>query len=278
MIQFNQTYSGKVYSLLNGMLYNWNSDGRMAGASVQTGATVTVILTGYTTTTQSGTTMYQTTDGWYIDLADGWQQTGQSSVSGGSRWQAQLYVNGIIKNNKRILENNILCARYSGKLNAQEKQQLYILQSRMETRNNSLIQDGLCSDLKQSYPAGYAYLNNWLTGFMDNYQAGTAGVGSVALTIIVSAVVIAALSTAAYYAYRYYYQESEQDVKYSDELTKTLLAKLTPEEYEQLKQETAGMITRAKLFTKFNNWIWWAAGAAVLIGSIALARVMSNEE
>ena len=260
------------------MLYNWNSDGRMAGASVQTGATVTVILTGYTTTTQSGTTMYQTTDGWYIDLADGWQQTGQSSVSGGSRWQAQLYVNGIIKNNKRILENNILCARYSGKLNAQEKQQLYILQSRMETRNNSLIQDGLCSDLKQSYPAGYAYLNNWLTGFMDNYQAGTAGVGSVALTIIVSAVVIAALSTAAYYAYRYYYQESEQDVKYSDELTKTLLAKLTPEEYEQLKQETAGMITRAKLFTKFNNWIWWAAGAAVLIGSIALARVMSNEE
>ena len=30
MMQFNQTYSGKVYSLLNGMLYNWNAAGRMA--------------------------------------------------------------------------------------------------------------------------------------------------------------------------------------------------------------------------------------------------------
>ena len=58
-------------------------------------------------------------------------------------------------------------------------------------------------------------------------------------------------------------------MKFSEELTKTLMAKLTPEEYEQLKRETQGIVTKSKLLGKFGG-----AMSALKLGLIAAAGVL----
>jgi hypothetical protein len=47
--------------------------------------------------------------------------------------------------------------------------------------------------------------------------------------------------------------EAEKDVKYSEELTKVLMERLTPEEYEQLMEETQGIVTKSRLLSKFGG-------------------------
>ena len=49
------------------------------------------------------------------------------------------------------------------------------------------------------------------------------------------------------FAYQTYFRESEQDVRYSRELTESLKNKLTEAEYQQLLEETAGLLTRQKI-------------------------------
>lgn len=168
---------------------------------------------------------------------------------------AQGYVNGIIAANKAILENNLLCARFADKMTVSQRNTLWSLQTRLTLRDNALRRDGLCQRQTQSYPQGYAKLNGYLVDFMDNPKL--SGIGSTTLLIIVSAVVVASLGTAAYFAYRYYYEEAIKDVKYSDELTATLKAKLTEEEYAALEKETAGMITKATLAAKVGTSFGW---------------------
>lgn len=156
--------------------------------------------------------------------------------------EAQRLVNIIIKNNKAILRNNLLCARFSNKLTAEQREQVRELQNRLMKRNTALQDDGLCEGLQSNYPAGYSDLQPYLDKLM-----APDGVGSVTVAIIVSAVVIASLSTAAYFAYKYFATQSEDDVKFSKELTRTLTEKLTDEEYQQLMQETKGIVTKAKI-------------------------------
>jgi hypothetical protein len=136
-----------------------------------------------------------------------------------------------------------LCARFAYKLTADQREQLYELQNRLEARDNALRADGLVTDTQEASPEGYLYLKRYLDEFMQE----PSQVGSVTVAIIVAAVVIASLSTAAYFAYKYFAQESEDDVKYSKELTRTLTEKLTDEEYQQLLQETKGIVTKAKI-------------------------------
>lgn len=173
---------------------------------------------------------------------------------------AQKLIDKLISNNKRILENNLLCAYYSNRLSSQQKRDVVTLQRRLEARNDSLKEDGYVSNLITSQPPGYKELLPYLTSLENS-------VGSTTATIIVSCVVIAALATAAYFFYKNLYEESEDDVKYSDELTKTLMSKLTPEEYEQLKKETAGLITKAKIKQKFASF---GSGAKVMLIAAAV--------
>lgn len=209
---------------------------------------VTVTLTGWWAQAADGSIYFQTTGGEYVDTAEGWEKAGQETHS---QADAQSYVDKMIKNNKRILENNLLCARYAGKLSASEKKTLYNLQTRLQERNQQLIDDGLVSGIKTSEAYGYQYLDQYLVSFMN-----TGGIGVVISTttaIIIGAVVVAALSTAAYFAYKALYNESASDVKFSDELTKTLVSKLTEEEYNQLMKETAGILTKEKILSKFSG-------------------------
>lgn len=257
-MQYNSNIAGRMYELPNGAVYDWNTTGRMAAAYYSAG-TYRVVLTGYSEVIPSGVTMYMVVGGGYIDLNDGWQLVGTSNVPVKSVTEAQMQVNLLIERNKHILQNNLLCARYADRLTDDQRTLLYELQSRLEVRNNRLVEDGLCTSLTKSYPKGYADLSNYLTAFMARYNGG---IGSVAVTIIVTAVVIAATATAAYYAYRYYAEQALRDVKYSDELTKILTSKLTPEEYELLRKETAGMVTKQKVLSSigaYGNILTWAA-------------------
>lgn len=261
MMSYNEQYAGHYYQMDGGVAYSINSSGKFAAAYAGNGNAYKVLLTGYYLTTSRGNVMYQTTSGNYIDLTDGWQEVGTANIFQASRLQAQSFVDRIIKSNKTIIANNILCARFAYKLDEQQQEQLRELQNRLQARDHSLREDGICQDLTESHPQGYNYLESYLQQFMD----GVSGVGSLTATIIISAVVIASLSTAAYFAYKSMADEAEKDVKYSQELTKALTDKLTPEEYQQLLDETRGIVTKAKIKSSLGSYgsvLKWVAIAA----------------
>lgn len=257
---FDAKYAGHVYGMVNGEVYVLRQDGVFTYVGAYLGEEqgsdmVTVTLTGYCATGISGNIGYQTIGGGYIFLKDGWQDMGMAAIMQYSQSQAQALVNKIINNNKVIIQNNILCARFADKLTADEKTQLYDLQTSLQERNAAIQAQGVCTNIQTSYPQGYVYLQSYLDTFM-----ASGGVSiSTAVVIIISAVVIASLSTAAYFAYKSYADQSEKDVKYSKELTQILTSRLTEEEYKQLLAETKGIVTKARIkqtLSTTSNIIW----------------------
>lgn len=281
-MKFNSKYAGQYYTLQGGEVYVLRGDGRFAYAGANTASNIIVQLTGYY---KQGTSsiMYQTTqDGW-IKLSDGWQNTGYAPIRQYTAKDAEYYVNQVIRNNAHILENNLFCARFASKLNDDEQYELYRLQSALQARNERIVNDGLCTDIKVSSPPGYSKLDGYLNQFMQAYanSAEINGVGVISTTaiIVVSCIVVGSLATAAYFAYKAFAAESEKDVKYSDELTKTLLNKLTPEEYEQLMRETNGIVTKTRLSSRFSGAFgllkWLLIGAA---GYVVYRSIKNKKE
>lgn len=178
--------------------------------------------------------------------------------------QAQNLVNNLLETNMRILENNLFCARFSKYLSATEKQNVAILQHNLEVRNAAIMDTDVFSALEQSSPEGYSELQSYLDQLCNENKVGVVVTTSVLL--IVSAIVVASLSTAAYYAFSYYAEQATKDLKYSDELTKTLTEKLTAEEYDQLMTETKGLVSKAAITSKLSGSFSWlkylAYGAA----------------
>ena len=285
---FNKAYSGKTYSqyLANATYYSYRSDGYFAGVSmsidISPDAMTYATLTGWTQVSKKGKTFYQCVSGRYIDLTEGNWQLYDSNPGMYSQSAAQKLVNTIIANNKTIIANNLLCARYAEKLTTDQKNLVRDLQYRLEQRNKALIDSGTCNGLTQSYPAGYAELQPYLDALMSDSSGHVSlsdtnqGVGSVTVTIIVTAIVIASLSTAAYFAYKAYAAQSEQDVKYSKELTKILTEKLTPEEYQQLMSETKGIVTKARIWQSIGNYGRLITFAAVGVGAFFLYKLFTN--
>lgn len=270
-MNYNSKYVGQFYQLNGGDIYTLRGDGRFAYTSAGDEGNVMVQLTGFYRTGADGSAMYQTTSGGWIRMADGWKNTGYSPIRQYSQKDAQYYVNKVTKANATIYENNLVCSRFASKLTDEQQFLLYSLQTRLESRNQQLLNDGLCSNQKVASPPGYSLLSNNLSAFMQAYSSGASisGIGSITATIVVAAVVIASLATAAYFAYKYMASEAEKDVQYSDELTQVLLKKLTPEEYEQLKRETQGIVTKSKLTAKFGSALsflkWGLVAAAGLV-------------
>lgn len=273
-MEYNSKYTGAYYQLKGGEVYTQTSAGIFKYAGASTGGVVIMQLTGYYTQSLAGNTMYQTTTGGWINMADGWQYQAYAPIRMYSAKDAQYYVDGIIKNNAYILENNLFCARFASKLTEDEQFVLRGLQMRLEGRNNNLLNDGLCDDQKVSYPPGYANLNVYLAQFMD----GVYGIGSATATIVVAAIVIASLATAAYFAYKAMYNESEDDVKYSKDLTKILMERLTEEEYQQLMQETQGIVTKAKLKSKLSNTLSIAKWGLVALGGFFIYKSIKDKK
>ena len=273
-MKFDATYQGAVMQGA-GALYEY-ADGSLYGTATVLDNTAIgrrVALTGYTVTSKRGTVAYQTTGGRYIDLSEGWTKIGTQAIRQYSQAQAQALVDKICANNMRILCCNLICARYANKLTSDQQQAVRDLQRRLEARNEALQGDGLCEIKQTSYPTGYAEYESYLQKLM----AGEAvGVATWIVIVITAAVVLAATATAAYFAYKKLADESEQDVKFSQELTRTLTSKLTEEEYQQLLQETKGIVTKSNLRVLLGTGFNVVKMAAVAFAGYAIYRLIKN--
>lgn len=270
---YEAQYKGVVLQGTDLPLYTLRADGNMAAAYGATGATMYVTLTGYTQTSKRGNIHYQTTDGYFIYLPDGWTEYTSVNVSTYSQTQAQALVDKIIKNNIAITQNNLVCARYASRFSPEQQQLIRDLQTRVVERENALKNEGLCTDIQMSYPRGYVELEPYLAALMNGQAIGLA---TWAICVIAASVVLVT-STAAYFAYRAFANESENDVKYSKELTKALTDKLTEEEYQQLLNETKGIVTKSRLKQAISSYGNIAKWALFGIAGFAIYKVIMNK-
>ena len=223
----------------------------------------------------------QATNGLFPINPDGasWSFTaGAVTIPTHSDRSAQKLVNQIIRNNKIILSNNLLCARFANKLTEAQRNRVRELQERLQARNEALQAEGLIEQdsITKNYPAGYAELSVYLDKLMAGEAIGVAV--STIVWIVVTAVVLTGLGTAAYYAYKALAEESEQDVKYSKELNEILQRKLTAEEYAQLKSETADLITKAKVKQMFSSYKDVLTYAAIAFLGYSIFKIIKNRD
>lgn len=279
------------------MAYQLKYDSKLKGnnaVAARNGAQVRVGLTSYGTAynynqgTSAGTcTGYYYTDGdvVYAQMTNGgyavveniyspeWDfMATNAAIMQYSQPQAQALVNTIIKNNQKIICNNLLCARFANKLTGKQRQQVRELQERLQVRNNALQAEGLCDGVQTSHPAGYAELSAYMDKLMSDGGIGVA----TWVVVVIAATVIAATATAAYYAYKALADESERDVKFSDDLTRTLTSKLTEEEYQQLLNETKGIVTKSKIKQSLRNYSGIITAVALGVGSAMLYKWLKN--
>lgn len=228
-----------------------------------------VVCTGYFYE-DSGIFYFQTTSGLFViandNVTNEWYGNGKKKIQSVSDQSAQKLVNTILTNNQIILCNNLLCARYANRFTAAQQSQIRALQSRLQARNSALQAEGLVSVKENAAPAGYAEFEPYLAKLMNGQAIGVA----TWVVIVVAAVVLSGLGTAAYFAYKSYADESERDVKFSDELTRTLVNKLTPEEYEQLRQETKGIVTKARIKQSLSSY-----GNVIMVLAIGIGGAMA---
>lgn len=205
---------------------------------------------------------------WLVNVGNtpDWKETNSIRPKTYSQTQAQYLVNQITKNNLKILQNNLLCARYANRFTAAQQSQIRALQERLQARNSALQAEGLVVVKENAAPAGYAEFEPYLAKLMNGQAIGVA----TWVVIVVAAAVLSGLGTAAYFAYKSYADESERDVKFSDDLTRTLVNKLTPEEYEQLRQETKGIVTKARIKQSISSY-----GNVIMVLAIGIGGAMA---
>lgn len=275
---FMSQYAGQKLKSTTGSLWRLQERGFVGVSTSFTSFSET--LTGVIIQTSSGSLFFQTTSNCYIEGDDfpNWQDVGNVTYTNN---QAQRMVEKLIKNDYQIFTNNLICARYANKMSSSQRKMLYSLQKRLEARQQLLNENPeMLTGIKYSQPDGYVELAPYLQSFMNN--PGISIAITLSLTaVITTAIVVAALSTAAYFLYKNAADESASDVKFSNELTKALTSKLTEEEYAQLKQETGGIVTRATIRAKLaslgTGGILLAAAAAGFI-IFPLIKNFTNKE
>lgn len=247
--KFSKEIKGSIYqATTESYEYKLRADGKFAGISIaidNTQVKKTCTLTGYYVSRDAGE-MCLTDCGFWI-LPSEWQPTNKKgSVKEYTDADANRLLAEIIRNNKIILQNNLICARFSKYLTTPEKETVAILQQNLETRNSQLKNSNLVTSVEVAEPKGVANYATYLNTLMQDYDSGKLGIAvSTIVTIVVGVIAIAGIGTIVYFNYQQAYNESALDVKYSDELLEKLKSKLTDEEYQQLEKETQGMITKA---------------------------------
>lgn len=261
MMQFKDNFAGlKVRANTNGAVIQKTG----YGFSVEVGTVVT--LTGWIDGLQYYIVEYP---GYFIYITD-WNVLG--TIQTKTQAQAQSMINKLLKNNQYIFENNLLLARYADRLNLSEKNTLYGLQKRLEERDNMLREADVFSEMQEARIIGYSNYQNYLNQFMSSHNTGVGLVISAFQAIIIGAVVVASLSTAAYFAFKAAYEESQQDVELSRRMLQIFEKyQMTEEDIATIQQETQGIVTKRVLMEKINNWFGNAkmlivGGLAVFVG------------
>lgn len=246
---YSPQLKGKVYQGSdNSFTYTLLDSGNFGGVAASTSfSTVrnTCTLTGYYVERTAGK-MCLSDKGYWIFLPE-WTPTGEVGVvSNHTDVDAKKLINEIISNNIRILQNNLICARFSHYLTNQEKKNLCSLQYNLSNRNLKLKNSNFFTNITTNYPKGLSDYAPYLEKIEEDYYAGKLGVAVSTIVMIVTAVAaIAGIGTIIYYNYIAIYNESGLDVEYSEKLLAKLKEKLTEEEFQQLEKETKGMITKA---------------------------------
>lgn len=274
-LRFNSSLAGKAYKAINA--YASIADNSLivyGGEADQTGRYA--YLTGYSYV-DGDVTYLQTTinNVWLVNVGStpDWKLATDIKPKTYTQTQAQYLVNKIIRNNQQILQNNLVCARFTDRFTPTQQQQIRSLQERLQARNEALQAEGLLRIEKATYPTGYAELEPYLAKLMAGESVGVASW----VVIVILATVIAGMGTAAYFAYKHFADQSEQDVKFSKELTAVLAQKLTPEEYEQLLNETKGIVTKARIRQAISSY-GTAATVAIAAGiGYMIYRLITRE-
>ena len=166
----------------------------------------------------------------------------------------------LIKNNKSILENNLLCAALIDKIDVADIQipneyrsRLIALQTNLQQRDKHLSESIFIDKKTVASPLGFDKYSQQLSDFMKDPGIGIA---PVVIYIVVSVVFGIMLSGIIYLLFKSDHSQSKLDITYSKDLTATLLKKLTPEEYQQLiteNKENAQKIADAASGNSFLN-------------------------
>lgn len=208
----------------------------------------TLTLTGLQRTTSKGNKMIQALENSnvYVDVT--LMGTNYTVVGDAEAGDAQSTVEQLIENNKKIFTNNLICARFADKFDDEQKLRLVKIQANLIDSNTALQDNGLVTGQTASYPKGVEKYVTYLNDFMT---VSVSGIGIVInlTTIIVTALVLTAMSVTAYFIFKAYLNQSIDDLHYSEELMKVLDEKLTDEERKMLYDETAGYVNMQKLKT-----------------------------
>jgi len=169
-------------------------------------------------------------------------------VDMGSKSGAEQLVNDLIKNNKTIFENNLLCAGMISKMEANgeivpvdRRNQLYILQNRLQARNQKILNSAFIDTKKTAQPDGFIQYAPQLNQFMNNPGIGIVPVVAYIVVAVIFGLLVSAL---IYLIFKPDYTDSKSDLVVSADLTKAL-ATLSPEARAGVLQDLNGQVDKA---------------------------------
>ena len=160
----------------------------------------------------------------------------------------QKLANNLIANNFTILENNLLCAGIISKAEKKGistpvavKKQISYLQSRLQQRDEKLLNSALIQSKQTAAPKGFLMYKNELQNVMDTPGVGVA---PIIIYIVFSVVITALISYLVYLKFQPDYTDSKADLVMSDALTKAI-AKASPEEKAAAIADLEGQVDAA---------------------------------
>jgi len=171
----------------------------------------------------------------------------------GQNGTANQIINGILSNNKTILENNLLCAALIDKMDVANvdipddyRKQLYSLQTELQKRNDHLNDSVFISKKELATPQGFNQYGPTLTNFMNDPGLGIA---PVVIYIVVSVVFGMLVSGIIYLLFKKDYTDSKSHLVISQDLTKAL-ATLSPEAKAEVIKDLEGQVDAAYIAGK----------------------------
>ena len=207
----------------------------------------------------------------------------------GKNSSAKSLIDGLIANNKTILENNLLCAgmiqyMYDNKMSVPTdyKKTLYGLQSRLTARNEKLLTSPFIDAKQTGTPPGFTKYSGSLQSFMSNTEISGIGIAPIVIYIVVSVVFTLLVGAILYLIFKPDYTDSKADLKVSEDLTKAL-ATLSPEARAAVLADLNGQVDEAYIRGKMDGsgaGILKTAGylAAGFLGFTVIDKFLSKRE
>jgi hypothetical protein len=205
----------------------------------------------------------------------------------GKNSSAKSLIDGLIANNKTILENNLICARIMElmtenniPIQANHKKILYGLQSRLTSRNEKILTSPFLDAKQTGTPPELSVYSSSLQKFMNNTDISGIGVLPViAVNIIIYVVVPLLLTAIIYLLFKDSKKESDADVVYSEDLMANLIKYLPKEVLAQLLEENKVAAAKIKDNASGQSLIRTAGYlAAGFLGFTLIDKFLANRQ